>query len=425
MNTQETPFEPADRRSKQIAGIISALALAAAIGIGIWMVRTSPKAAKKPPMSQTPVVEVQPVTQTNQVLMLEAMGVVLPAKEIRLQAEVAGRIVSIHPMLKNGGLVKQGDELIRLDDRSYQAALLRQQAALKTAQSALAIEEGQQTVARADMELMQTVAPDQTINQPLALREPQRAAALAAVEAAEAAVAEATLHLERTRILAPWDAVVLEATAETGGQASPGNALARLVGTDSFWIQASLPVDQLSWVNFPDESGQDAGSPVTVLMTDGSTRTGTVLRRLPDLDTSARMAKLLISVADPLNAETSGSDTPALLLNDYVSIRIKGAELKDIYRIPRAGLRDGNAIWLLMADHTLHVQPVQLLWGTQDTVLIADSIAAGGQLVMSGLAAPVEGMQLRNAEEINQEAADRKAPGTNTVTGEAEVNHAK
>ena len=414
MNTQTMKAGPVDSRSKWIAGITSALVLAAAIVFSVWMVRTSPKAEQKPPVAQTPVVEAQPIVRTNQVLLLEAMGVVLPAREIRLQAEVSGRIVSVHPALKAGGLVKKGEELVRLDDRSYQATLRRQQAALQTAQSSLAIEEGQQTVARADMDLMQKVAPGQAINQALALREPQRAAAQAAVEAAAATVAAAALDLERTRILAPWDAVVLESGAETGGQASPGTSLARLAGTEAFWIQASLPVDQLRWIRFP-AGDQAPGSPVTIRMHGGKQRAGTVLRYLPDLDTGARMARVLISVPDPLGQEAPGTDQQALLLNDYVSVLIEGEELKDVCRIPRTGLRDGNQLWLLGPDHTLHIQPVQVLWGTQDSVLIPDAVAEGWQLILSGLAAPVEGMTLRNAQEMAREP-ERKTTEAGAVT---------
>jgi RND family efflux transporter MFP subunit len=402
MNDTLAEFKPAGRASKIAAGFIATVVLIAAMLATAWMLRNRPRAERRPPMAQTPVADVQPLVRTNCIVRLEAMGVVLPAREVSLQAEVSGRIVSIHPQLKEGGLVRQGEELLRLDDRSYAATLKQKEAALKTAESNLQIEEGQQAVARADLELMETVVSESAVNRQLALREPQRHAAEAAVAAARAAVDEARLNIERTRILAPWNAVVLAANAEVGGQASPGNVLAHLAGAETFWIRAALPVDHLQWIRFPGDDDNESSS-VTVLQGDDRTRSGTVLRRLPDLDAAARMARILISVSDPLGLER-GDGAPPLLLNDYVSVRIEGSELRNVYRIPRSALRDGNFIWLMDAEHALRVHPVHFLWGTRDTVLIRDSLPAEHQLVLSALAAPVEGMKLRTAEEAGRRA---------------------
>jgi RND family efflux transporter MFP subunit len=403
----DSTFEPASSRSKVIAGILGSIILVGAVVAATYMVRNKPKAKRRPPMAQTPVVDVRTLTLTNHVINIEAMGVVIPAREVSLQAEVSGRIISIHPNLEVGGIVKKGDELVQLDPRSYEAILLQQQAALASAQSNADLEEGQQTVAKADLELMQSIVEDVAVNADLALRKPQRQAAQAAVDSAQAAVDQATLNVERTRILAPWDAVVLNADAQVGGQATPGSVLAQLAATESAWVQVSLPVAQLRWIHVPNEQ-EDPASPVTVLGDNGSAIQGKVLRRLADLDTAARMARLLVSVDDPFGLNAA-QNRPPLLLNDYVSVEIKGSELENVYTIPRSALRDGHNIWMMNADHRFHIQPVDVIWATEEHVVIADSIGADQQLIVSALAAPVEGMKLRTSEELRQQAAAKKA----------------
>lgn len=390
-------------RSRAVVGFLAFSLLVATVVLAVWMVKNKPKANRRPPMAQTPVVEVQPLIRTNHLLQIDAMGVVIPAQEIKLQAEVSGRILEIHPALKAGGVVKAGEELVRLDARSYQTALSQRQASLEMALSNLELEKGQQTIAKADLDLMGGVVTNTVVNRTLALRGPQLRVAQANVDAAKAGVEEAGLSLVRTKMQAPWDAVVLQANAEVGGQASPGTILAHLVGTKTFWIQVSVPVHHLRWIRFP-ENGETAPSKVSVQLDDADTREGVVLRRLPDLDTNARMARLLVAVDDPLGLGKQGNQAP-LLLNDFVSVRILGEELQDVYVISRTALRDGDAVWLMGEDHTLYTQTVDVLWGNQEYVILADSFGPGKQLIVSALAAPVEGMRLRTTDEAREQQA--------------------
>jgi hypothetical protein len=207
--------------------------------------------------------------------------------------------------------------------------------------------------------------------------------------------------------------VVLHANAEEGGQATPGAILAGLVGTETFWVQVAVPVDQLRWIRFPGD-GDTPASEVTVILGEGETRKGRVLRRLPDLDANARMAKILVAIQDPLHVESAGSKQP-LLLNDFVSVRIQGDMLKDVYVISRTALRDGNQVWFMDQDHAFRSVPVQVIWGNQEHVVLDDEIAAGKQLIVSALAAPVEGMLLRTTEEARaqQERSEDTSSKTN------------
>jgi multidrug efflux system membrane fusion protein len=78
---------------------------------------------------------------------------------------------------------------------------------LELAKSNLSIQMGRQDVARKDFELIgQELSAE---NKALVLREPQLESAKANVEAAQAAVNQAQLNLQRTTITAPFDAHVI------------------------------------------------------------------------------------------------------------------------------------------------------------------------------------------------------------------------
>ncbi|HKY91341.1 MAG TPA: HlyD family efflux transporter periplasmic adaptor subunit, partial [Nevskiaceae bacterium] len=77
-----------------------------------------------------------------------------------------------------------------------------------------------------------------------------------AVQAARAAFVDASLRLQRTRILAAVEGDVVQRTAQPGQQVAPGQALMRVVDTDSLWIDANFKESQLRNLRI--------GQPVTV-----------------------------------------------------------------------------------------------------------------------------------------------------------------
>ena len=52
-------------------------------------------------------------------------GFVRPLRELALAAEVSGRVTELHPALLSRGTVREGEVLVRLDDRSARATLSR------------------------------------------------------------------------------------------------------------------------------------------------------------------------------------------------------------------------------------------------------------------------------------------------------------
>lgn len=82
---------------------------------------------------------------------------------------------------------------------------------------------GQQEVARREFSMVQQdIAPEAAA---LVLREPQLESAKARVAAAEVAIAQAQLDLERTQVRTPFAALVLERSVSAGSQVSEGQAL--------------------------------------------------------------------------------------------------------------------------------------------------------------------------------------------------------
>ena len=197
---------------------------------------------------------------------LRVLGTVEASRDITLAPRVGGQVVEVAADFEPGGLVREGEPVMRLDPADYEQALRARRSELDQAEADLAIEQGRQVVAKQEFELLaDDIAPGDAA---LALREPQIRQARArvdAAEAAEAAIAQAQLALDRTTVTAPFDAKVLARAANVGSQVSAGESLGRIVGVDYYWIEAGVPLRDLRHIDF--DSGAAAGSDVLVRQT--------------------------------------------------------------------------------------------------------------------------------------------------------------
>jgi hypothetical protein len=90
-----------------------------------------------------------------------------------------------------------------------------------------------------------------------------------------------------------------------------------------------------------------------------------------------------------------------------------------VYRIPRFALRNDDQIWLVDKEQKLAIRPVKTLWREEEYVYIRDGLHPDDLLIVSALATPVDGMDLRLEQEKDeivgnvmkkQESSEQKQP---------------
>ncbi|MFW5815425.1 MAG: efflux RND transporter periplasmic adaptor subunit [Wenzhouxiangella sp.] len=324
---------------------------------------------------------------------IAAMGTVRPAREIALSARIQGQVLELHESFVPGGFVEAGEMLVAIDAADYRVALQRSRTALEQALASLAIEQGERSAAAADYQRLNRELPPE--RRALVLREPQGRAARASVEAARADVEQAELNLSRTRVEAPFDAHVLSRDINLGSQVGPGASLGRLVGLDTFWVEATVPVSRLPWLAIPD--GDEPGSSAVIRNRTAwpadAVRQGELFRLIGELEGATRLARILIAVDDPL-ARTGDPDRPRLMLGEYVEARIEGREMADVVRLEREYVRAGDTVWL-MVDERLAIRPVSIVFQDERYAYIVDGLTAQDLVVTTRLATVREGLRLR------------------------------
>ena len=392
--------------------LLSFLVIVLGLVVATYITHKTPKAQKRVPVKAIPMVEVQVVQPADHLIIIPAMGTVVPAREVVLRAQVSGKVLSLHPDFIEGGYIEENAEILKIDPVDYQLSVTLAEAKIKDAESILELAEEEANAAKEEWRLLYEDDANTTNDKPppLVAKEPQLAAAQARLKAEQAELKKAELDLKRTSVRAPFNGIVRSKSVEIGSLVTPQDPLAELVGVDEYWIQVSVPVDYLRWISLPKRKGRK-GSQVRVEHRSGYEWAGEVIELLGDLETEGRMARILAAVKDPLGLKDSERAVRPLLLGEYVRVEIEGSPLSQVFRIPRIALRDNDTIWVVGDDSTLQIRPVTTIWRDTQTVFLDQGLNRGDRVIVSDLAAPVEGMK------IEMEGAETAVPAREEEMG--------
>ncbi len=342
-----------------------------------------PDAAAKPPL-----VETQIVHRADHQVRVTGQGKVMASRSVDLSAAVAGRVAWRSEALSVGSRLAAGSTLLRIDPRDLAAQVTTSDENLKRAQLALSLEQSEQEVAqRAWTEIGgRKPASDQ------ARRAPHLAHARAQLASAESQLEQAKRALSHAALRVPFNAAVQSVHAEVGQYVAPGQVIAHLVGTDTYWVQTSISIDDLPLISLSDGEGSRAEVSQTVREQE-SRREARILRLRSELSADSGMAQLLLAVDEPTKPN-AGSETP-LLLGSFVDVVIYGKVAPNLVEIPRTALHEGDTAYVLASDQTLAIRSLQIAHRYRDTVLVEAGLEEGDALIVSPIPTPVEGLKLR------------------------------
>lgn len=368
---------------------------------------TEPKAQKDGATKKTPMlVEVINADWGNHVPVIRTYGVVKPSKTIQLKPRVGGEVIAVSPQFVPGNLISQGQWLIKLDPTDFEIALERARSELTKAESAYAIEQGEQIRAQKAFELVsETIASD---NKALILRQPQLKQAEAEVKTAQAMVKQAEIELQRTVIAMPFSGQILSREANLGSQLTPGNVLADVIGTKTYWIESNIPLSQLAWLAAP--ASDDEANVVIKNTTAGNQETehqGKLIQVITRLDEQSRMARVLIEVNDPLGLTSNNQQisSNALIAGTYVETDLPAKTINDSVKLPVQYLRKRDTAWV-MKDGKLDIRSVTVLYRDENFAYISEGITEGDKVITTDISAVRQGanVELKSQSVLNLQA---------------------
>ncbi|WP_341663968.1 efflux RND transporter periplasmic adaptor subunit [Vibrio sp.] len=323
-------------------------------------------------------------------VVITSHGEVLPVEVTQLSAQVSGEVISWHTNFVAGGVVKKGEVLFSIESENYYAAVLQAEADLATAQAALIEEKAKAEVAKRQAK---NVPSNQVTD--LYLRKPQVLSAQAQVKSALASLKRAKRDLDNCRVLAPYDALVVERDIGVGQYITAGTRVALINNIESAEIH--IPIAGFDSVFLPE----DYSGVIAKVIQKGVVnieREGIIKRDLGVIDSATRMTSLVINVDDPY---ALSPNVPSLKFGSYVEVTFIGKTLKHIYRLPQE-LVNNRQVWIVNENDELEPRTVNVLRAEQEFMLINEGLKDNDRLVLTVPEYPQKGTRVQLSTLDNQ-----------------------
>jgi len=161
-----------------------------------------------------------------------APATVVSDNHSRISAEISARIHKIP--VRVGDIVQKGALLVQLDNQDYELALMGNVATLSAINAKL-------DMAKYELQRARTLSKKQAVSeQLLKQRETDRNILQAELQAQQAATSQSQRLVDKSKLRAPFKAVVLERLGHVGELASPGTALIRIIDVDHLELSAKI-----------------------------------------------------------------------------------------------------------------------------------------------------------------------------------------
>ena len=372
------------------------------IVLAVVLAKSSKKPESKTPELKLPSVEVQIAEATRHSYRIQSQGTALPRTSIRLVSEVSGKVVSVAESFDVGQIFAKGDVLLKIDSRDYELSLAQARSQVAQAVLRVQIEEKEAEVVRREWQLLNKGEPTG-----LQAREPHVAQARAALKAALATEEAAKRNLNRCEIRAPFDGMVARAGVRPGQFTALATPLGELFATDVAEVRLPLIASDLSFIDLPRPGAKVAlgqAPKVTLSARAGERRTewlGHIVRSEETVDPMNRMVYVVAQVIDPYGL--AKRDGAPLRSGMFVRASIEGRTQENVIVLPRHALRGKDRVWIV-SENKLTFRTVKVAFADAKQVIVTGGIQPGEQVVVSLLAAVVDGMgvKVREAESTDE-----------------------
>lgn len=445
----------ADAKTEAIKYVCSFLIIGLAVGVYFLLGSFAEKPATKDSNALIPQVRTEKVTPYFGTLDLIIPGEVQPHREIKIAAEVVGKIVTKYPEFQAGNFVLAGTPLAEIDAQDYQAdqqtlAADLQQAEKRIIENQRQIEGEQRNLelAKEDFEIQQrdfqrtqrladSLSRSEVDQARRALNAAQanltsrenavtllKAAAVrlqSALAVSRSQLEKAKLNLGRVSIVAPTDGVIVSEMVQENDYVAPGAAIAMFEDVSVAEVVCNLTSSEINWIRKNSKLPRGQQPPadprmqayqlpktdVTIFESDDSDVTwqGT-LQRFNGIgrDPVTKTIPCRIIVPQPITQTPYGPR--ALVRNMFVRCRVEveassADAAQDLLAIDEMALQPGNFIWKVV-DGKLQRAKIEIIDRTQRNVggktiglIIArpidNGISADDEVVVTPLSQPTQG----------------------------------
>ena len=376
-------------------GRLTLIALAVIIiagGIGYSVLHKKPVKTAEAPIP----VSIQAARKVDLPVWLDAIGTVQPLHTVMVKVRVDGELQKV--AFTEGQDVHEGDLLAQIDPRPYETQLLQ-------AQAAKARDEAQIASTQVDLKRATGLAnagagPTQNVDTLSA----QAAALKATLQADDAAIQNAKLQLDYTRIRAPFSGRTGQRNVDPGAivHASDTAGLVTLTQLHPISVAFTLPQDNLSEIQ---QEMQQHPLTVQAMSRDGSQPLATGTLSFVDNQVTAATGKV------QFKATFTNADQklwPGALVTARLLLRTQTGAVV----VPASAVQQntqGNFVYLVQADNTVTPRPITTGLVVGDQQWVRKGLEAGERVVTQGQYRVAPGLKV--VGQVASSAATASAAG--------------
>jgi len=378
------------------------LVLVAGVVIIQILIAAKPEPEKKDEDARPISLYVDEVKSEEVTLSVHTQGEVRPKTEIDLIPQVSGRIIAMSESFNEGAEFTPDSMLLKIEDTEYRVAVIRAEARVAEAQTAL---EREQATAKLKEEEWRDGRKGQQPSQ-FSLNLTQVAEAEAKLLAAKADLNQARLDLERTEIKVPFFGRVRERYAGIGQYVTAGSKVGRVFSIDVAEVRLPLTDTQLVELNLPlGYRAEDLlEAPQVSFRAALGNRDffwqGRIVRVDAAINQDTRLIYATAEVIDPYGL--GATEGMPLAVGMFVSAEIEGVSKQSAYVMPRLALRNQDTVYVINDENRLEIRTVKVLSTSEDQVMVTSGVSHGEQVVTSTLPNAVDGM---NVEPVFRETS--------------------
>src|SRR6267378_2523946 len=322
-------------------------------------------AARRPPVPVT----IAPVDKADFPVYLTGLGTVQGFNTVQVRTRIDGQIDKI--AFQEGQLVNQGDLLVEIDPRPFQAAL--DQAKAKKAQD-------QANLANANLDLQRfTKLGEFATRQQTDTQRSTVAQLTAQLAADDAAISNAQTQVDYTTVKAPISGVAGLRQVDVGNivNASTQTGIVTIAQIEPIAVIFTAPEDQLPYIN---EAQSTQPLKVIALTTDGkkTLSDGTLSVINNQVDTTSGTIRLK-AVFDNKNH--------ALWPGQSISTRLLMKTLKDATVVPDDAIQhgtDGLYAYAVNQDNKAELRKLKVSYSIDGRSVVDDGLSPGQQVITAG-----------------------------------------
>ncbi|MCI2395423.1 HlyD family efflux transporter periplasmic adaptor subunit [Aliiroseovarius sediminis] len=419
-----------------LAATIGLLAMAANMISSAFKARADRDSAE--PTASERVFSANVTTITAQTLtpVLTAYGELSSRRALDVRSLTGGTVTKIAQNFENGGVVREGDQLLRIDPTDFEFALelaqtdvAQAQAELRDARAALELarDDLDNATRQADLREAALTRQRDLVDRGVGTEAAVETAALAASAAQQAVLGkrqavitgqarvstadaglrrskiqldEAQRRLDETSISAEIGGVLTDVAVLRGGVVTANEKLGRII--DPSALEVRFRVSAAQYARLLGADGTLSNTDVTIRLNAAGV----------DLTTTGRIDRESADVGEGLTGRlifATLAPAPGMRPGDFVTVEVAEPALPGTVRLPASALNAENEVLVLGPEDRLSSAPVELLRRQGNDVIVRAAALEGREVVTERTPTLGTGIRIRPVRPGEAAAPEPKA----------------